>query len=269
MSLRPTILGILNLTPDSFSDGGEFLLPDRALAQARALQAGGATHLDVGAESTRPGAAAVTEDEEWARLEPVLRLLRTHLPDLPLSLDCRHASVVARALPFGISVLNDVTGFEDPAMREVARTCNAQLLAMRSRPAPGGTFLMPPYDGPGETTADRAVAELRGVRDRLLAEGFAPERIVLDPGFGFGTTWTEDRAIWEALPDLPRLLEWPVEGICIALSRKRFTAWMAGQPDLPPTHRDLITRQLHGRAHQLGYGVFRTHSVPCFLEPHP
>ncbi len=261
MTFRPIILGILNLTPDSFSDGGEFLQPECALAQARALQSGGATHLDVGAESTRPGSTPITEDGEWARLQPVLDLLHTHLPDLPLSLDTRHASVAARALAYRPAVLNDVTGFRDPAMLAVAKESDTLLLAMRSRMA-ADTFVMPPYDGPGETTAERAVQELRDVRDRLLGAGIAPERVLLDPGIGFGTTWTEDRAIWEALPDLPALLNWPAERLCIAISRKRFTAWMAGDPTLPPKERDHITRQLHARAQALGYGGFRTHALP-------
>lgn len=264
----PRILGILNLTPDSFSDGGEFLQSDRAIAQGRVLWDRGATHLDVGAESTRPGAAPITEDEEWMRLEPVLKALRMHLADLPLSLDTRHASVAARALAYGPAILNDVTGFRDPEYLAVAERSGALLLAMRSRMS-GSTFLMPPYDGPGETTAERAIEELREVRDRLLAAGLPAERILLDPGFGFGTTWAEDRALWELLPQLPALLNWPAERFCIALSRKRFTAWMAGDPTLAPKERDLMTCQLHAKARLLGYGWYRTHTLPCFPEDTP
>lgn len=265
MTFRPNILGILNLTPDSFSDGGEFLHPERALAQAHALREAGATHLDVGAESTRPGATPVPPDEEWARLEPVLALLRRYVPDLPLSLDSRRPAVAKRALEHGIAVLNDVTGFRDPDWLPVIRESGATLLAMRSRSADGG-LLMPPYDGPGETTVDRAVSELQAVRDRLLGAGIAPERIVLDPGFGFGTTWAEDRALWEALPELSGLLDWPAARLCIAVSRKRFTAWMAGDPDLPPKNRDGVTRRLHAAALPLGYGWYRTHALPCFPD---
>ncbi len=261
----PWILGILNLTPDSFSDGGEFLHAQRALEQARRLVAEGSTHLDVGAESTRPGAAPVSEEEEWSRLEPVLRRLQSELPRVPWSLDTRHAGVATRALGYGPSLLNDVTGLTDPAMVQAALSFSGSVIAMRSRRA-GDAFHMPPYEGPGATSPEDAVRELRALRDRLLAAGLPPERILLDPGFGFGTTWTEDRALWAFLPQLPEALDWPVERICLGISRKRFTAWMAGDPALPPQARDGITRQLHTHARTLGYRVFRTHALPCFTD---
>ncbi len=254
----PLFIGILNVTPDSFSDGGRFNAPEAALAQARSLVAGGCRMLDLGAESTRPGAEPITPEEEWARLEGPLRALREDLPDLPLSLDTRHPATAARGLAAGIAVLNDVTGFRAPDMLALARNSRCGLIAMRSRLAPGG-FLMPPYDGPGETTADRALSELAEVRDRLLDTGVAPARILLDPGFGFGTTYPEDLALWQALPDLGLRLDWPQDRFCLGLSRKRFVARQAGQPDLPPAQRDPATAELHQRARALGFRAFRTH----------
>lgn len=257
----PFFIGILNLTPDSFSDSGRFMDPEAALAQAHALVAGGCGMLDLGAESTRPGAAPVSPEEEWRRLEAPLRRLREALPGVPLSLDTRHADVARRGLGAGVSVLNDVTGFRDPDLFALARATECGLIAMRSR-SEGGGFVMPPYEGEGESTADRAIHELVEVRDRLLGAGIAPGRILLDPGFGFGTTYAEDSALWRALPGLGRHLNWPQDRFCIGISRKRFVAWQAGDPRLPPPRRDEATAALHREAQALGYRAFRTHRAP-------
>jgi dihydropteroate synthase len=256
----PLFLGILNLTPDSFSDGGRFLDPTAALAQAQRLAEAGARMLDLGAESTRPGAESLDPRNEWARLAPVIAPLRAARPDLPLSVDTRHAEVASHALAAGVAVLNDVAGFSDPAMVDLARSTGCGLIAMRSRPC-GRGFLMPPYDGEGEADADRAIAELEDVRNRLLGAGIPPDRILLDPGFGFGTTFAEDLVLWKALPALPARLAWPVERFCLGLSRKRFLAWRAGTPELPPSERDPLTAAAHAEAAAWGYRVFRTHAI--------
>lgn len=256
----PVFLGILNVTPDSFSDGGRYLDPGQAFGHARELLDQGAGMLDIGAESTRPGAATVDPDEEWARLEPVLDRVRTAYPDLPLSLDTRHAAVAGRAIAMGVSILNDVTGFQDPELLHVALNGGCGLIAMRSR-LQDGQLVMPPYGGLGAGSAQEAIEELAAVRDRLLGAGVPPERILLDPGFGFGTTFSEDLALWEALPALPSLLDWPVERFCIAVSRKRFLAWRAGTPALAPLERDPLGARAHKEALRLGYRVVRTHAV--------
>lgn len=256
----PLFLGILNLTPDSFSDGGRFDTPAAALAQARRLLAEGAALLDLGAESTRPGADPVAPEAEWARLEPVLDALRSELPEAPLSLDTRHAPVAARGLARGVAVLNDVTGFSDPALLDLAAGSGCGLIAMRSR-LRGGALVMPEYAGPGEPDDRRATEELAAVRDRVLDAGIAAERVLLDPGFGFGTTFSEDAALWRSLGTLPARLEWPAEGFCLGLSRKRFLAWRAGCPDLPPAGRDGLTAEAHREAAALGFRVFRTHAA--------
>ena len=253
-------MGILNITPDSFSDGGRFLDPGAALAHAAELAEAGAGMLDLGAESTRPGAVPLDPEAEWARLAPVLSHLRREHPRLPLSVDTRHAAVAARALDAGASVLNDVTGFADPAMRDLARTRSCGLIAMRSRQV-GEGFLMPPYGDGGAATADQAIRELSATRDRLHAAGIQPGRILLDPGFGFGTTYLEDLALWEALPTLPERLGWPADRLCIGISRKRFLAWRSGNPALPPLERDALTAAAHAEAASWGCRVFRTHVI--------
>ena len=256
----PLFIGILNLTPDSFSDGGRYLAPDDALAQAQRLVAAGAGMLDLGAESTRPGSAPVSEDTEWERLAPVLARLRMELPDVPLSLDTRHAVVAARGLEAGVAVLNDVTGFSAPTMLELARSTSCGCIAMRSRVA-DEHLLMPPYDDPTPGRADAAIAELRVVRDRLCLAGVPDARILLDPGFGFGTTFQEDLALWQALPELPGALGWPGDHFCIGISRKRFLAARAGTPGLAPALRDSLTAAAHAEALGWGFRVFRTHAI--------
>lgn len=258
---EPCYLGILNLTPDSFSDGGAHAAPEAALARARQLLGLGAALLDLGAESTRPGADPLAPAEEWTRLHPVLAVLRRELPSIPLSVDTRHADTAARAIEAGAAVINDISGFRDPAMLLLARRSTCGLIAMRSRWKDGALW-MPPYDDPAPASADRPINELCEVRDRLLAAGIAPERIALDPGFGFGTTAREDAALWEALPELPGRLDWPPERFCLGVSRKRFVAWQAGTPELPATQRDGATRELHREAETLGYRIFRTHALP-------
>lgn len=256
----PLFIGILNLTPDSFSDGGRFMDPESALAQARILVQAGARMLDLGAESTRPGAAPVDIATEWGRLEPVLSALAEALPDLPLSLDTRHATVAIQGLAAGASVINDVTGFSDPDMLDLALSSTCGLIAMRNR-MEGAGFHMPPYDDPVPKDAEAAIAELLDLRDRLGHAGIPGHRLLLDPGFGFGTTFLEDRALWEALPRLPEALAWPVERICIGISRKRFLATRAGTPSLAPAHRDGLTSAAHTEAFGWGYRVFRTHAI--------
>ena len=256
----PLFIGILNLTPDSFSDGGQFMDPDAALAQALALVRAGARMLDLGAESTRPGAAFVDAATEWSRLKDVLPVLAQSLPDIPLSLDTRHADVGARGLAAGASVINDVTGFSDPDMLALAQASTCGLIAMRSRRQSGG-FHMPPYDDSAPKHAEAAIAELGAIRDRLHRAGVQDGRVLLDPGFGFGTTYLEDLALWEALTHLPESLGWPAERICIGVSRKRFLAARAGTANLPPMRRDGLTSAAHAEAFHLGYRVFRTHAI--------
>jgi len=257
---RPLFIGILNVTPDSMSDGGRFLEPAAALAQARSLVDLGAGALDLGAESTRPGAAAVSPETEWARLAPVLEAVRAALPRVALSLDTRQASTAARGLRCGAAIINDVTGFQDPGLLRSAQAGTCGLIAMRSTLS-AGALVMPPYDQPAPDQPEGCIRELAAVRDRLLAAGIAPERILLDPGFGFGTSYAGDLALWAALPGLPAALDWPVERFCIGISRKRFLAWRAGTPGLPPGQRDALTARAHREAMALGYRVFRTHAA--------
>ena len=129
---------------------------------------------------------------------------------------------------------------------------------------------MPDYSGNGASSPAAAIEELCKIKERLLEAGIAADRILLDPGFGFGTDYSEDLALWQALPMLPKVLDWPIQRFCLGISRKRFVARRAGVPTLPPNQRDELTSQAHAEAISLGYRIFRTHAVYRSLKrEHP
>lgn len=179
---RPLVMGVVNVTPDSFFDASRHLQADDAIAHARRLVAQGADLLDVGGESTRPGAAPIDEDEEWARLAPVLEGLRG-IP-VPLSVDTRRAGVMRRALALGADMINDVSGFTDPASVAAVSGTQAALCVMHMVGDPSTMQRAPVYRD--------VVSEVReflyGRARALHAAGVAWERMVLDPGIGFGKT---------------------------------------------------------------------------------
>jgi dihydropteroate synthase len=256
----PLFLGILNVTPDSFSDGGYYTTIDAAISQVLYLVSIGVNLIDIGAESTRPGASVVTPENEWDRLESVIKAIRRELPHIPISLDTRHALVAKRGLAAGVAVINDVSGFQDANMLQVIQDSDCGLIAMRSR-IKNKKNIMPPYEQQGQNQPDIAIKELKIIRDRLTKSTIDKERILLDPGFGFGTSFAEDTAIWNALNAIPNILDWPAERFCIGLSRKRFLAWRSGNPSMPPINRDDLTARAHREVINLGYRVFRTHAA--------
>lgn len=189
-------MGVLNVTPDSFSDGGSYVGVDKALAHARQLIDEGVDILDIGGESTRPGAGAVDAQAELARLLPVLEALRD--ADIPLSVDTCKAEVMRGVLALGVDMINDIAGFEDEAsIAAVANSgCAVCVMHMKGEPR---TMQQAPY-------YDDVVAEvrefLRERTERLRRAGVAPERIVQDPGFGFGKTAAHNYTLLGRLPEL-------------------------------------------------------------------
>jgi dihydropteroate synthase len=178
IGVKPVIMGILNVTPDSFSDGGRFQSLDRAMAQAKTLVADGADIIDVGAESTRPGHTAISLDEEWRRLEPVLAQLLDEVA-APFSIDTTKAEIARRAAALGVSVVNDVWGLQkDPAMADVVAESGAALVIMHNRDS-----VDPDLDI--EADLKRFFARSLSLADRA---GVPRERILIDPGIGFGKT---------------------------------------------------------------------------------
>jgi dihydropteroate synthase len=238
-------MGILNLTPDSFSDGGQFLEPGLAVAQALRLEADGADILDVGAESTRPGHAPVSEEEELRRLLPVLDRLAGKLR-IPISIDTSKASVARAAFDHGAAILNDVAALTRPGMREFACDIQAPVILMH-----GVAHALDADDSqPSETIAAWLAAHIAEL-------GIAKERIAVDPGIGFGTTREQDAAILEHLDPLVAL-GYPV---LIGLSRKRIVRVL--HPDMD---RDEASAQMALRAWQNGATLLRLHHLRPFRK---
>ncbi len=181
----PLLMGIVNVTPDSFSDGGKFLDADAAVAQSLKLLDEGADILDIGGESTRPYATPISADEEMARVMPVIEAVRRGGSEAVISIDTSKASVAQAAIESGAEIINDITGLvSDPAMMEVARSSQAGVCAMHMQGNPQTMQDNPFYDD----VVDEIFAYLCERRDALLVGDIARERICLDPGIGFGKT---------------------------------------------------------------------------------
>ncbi|MDR3053263.1 MAG: dihydropteroate synthase [Coriobacteriales bacterium] len=195
----PLIMGILNVTPDSFSDGGAHDTPDAALAHARLLLQQGAHIIDVGGESTRPGSDEVCATEELARVLPVVRELAAE--GVAVSIDTRHAEVAAACVKAGAAVINDITGFRDAAMVELARGCDAGLVVMHMQGEPKTMQAAPVY---ANVVAEVSAYLLARARE-LEAAGVARGRICLDPGPGFGKSFEHNLALLRATDQLAAL----------------------------------------------------------------
>ncbi|MHB8899738.1 MAG: dihydropteroate synthase [Thermoguttaceae bacterium] len=216
---RPLLMGILNVTPDSFSDGGRFLDRQAAVARGLDLVSQGADLLDIGGESTRPRAEPVSQAEELRRVLPVIQELLTQV-DIPLSIDTCKPAVAREALDAGAECLNDVTGMSHPEMVELACRSTAGLCVMHMQGTPRTMQERPYYGDVFGEVADF----LRERRDALVAAGIAQDRIALDPGIGFGKT-TEHNL--ELLRKADRLHELGCP-VMVGHSRKRYLAEIAG-----------------------------------------
>jgi dihydropteroate synthase len=214
---RPRVMGILNITPDSFSDGGRFLAPEAAMAQARRLLAEGADLLDVGGESTRPGARPIPPDQEIARTAPIIEALRQGGMEAPISIDTRKATVAAAAFAAGADILNDVSalGF-DPALAKLAAARAVPVCLMHAQGSPETMQDAPHYD---DVVIDVFQALAAHVA-RAEAAGIDRARILIDPGIGFGKTLAHNLALIRRLSVLHGL-GCP---IVFGASRKRFIA---------------------------------------------
>lgn len=241
---RPVVMGILNLTPDSFSDGGRFQDPDAALAQAARMAAEGADIVDVGAESTRPGATPLSAADEIARLEPVLAELVPRI-DVPLSIDTFKAAVAARAVELGVVAVNDVGGLQrDPAMADVVAQSEAAVVIMHSRSAADGDIDI--------------MADIRQFFARSLAiaarAGIPSRHIVLDPGIAFGKTSRQNLAVIARIAELQEL----GQPILIGVSRKAFLGSLTDR-GLSASLGGTIAANLAAAAG--GAAIFRVHDV--------
>lgn len=225
---RPLVQGIVNVTPDSFSDGGLWLEPDRAVDHAMALAADGADLLDLGAESTRPagaaygpGAAPVSAEEEWRRLAPVLERLRP-ATRLPISVDTRKGEVARRALAAGADLVNDVGALADPTLAGAVAEAGCPVVLMHSR---GDTATMRRHARYDDLLGE-VRAELAEALQRAEAAGIDPEQTVLDPGIGFAKIGRQNLELIARLPELAML----GRPLLVGASRKSFLGELTGRP---------------------------------------
>jgi len=242
-------MGVLNLTPDSFSDGGRFLYPEKAVEHALHLVREGADLLDLGAESTRPGAEPVSEDEEWRRLEPVLLLLAGKTT-VPLSIDTTKPKIARCALAAGAHIINDVSGLADPQMADVVRTFGAGLILMHRRGNPKTMQSLTHY----EDTVAEILKELRAGIDRALQAGIVREQLVIDPGLGFAKDAGQNIEILRELGQFHSL------GLPVLLgpSRKSFIGKVTGREI---GDREYGTAAVAGYAVTKGVHILRVHDV--------
>jgi len=271
-SQRPTIFGILNVTPDSFSDGGNFISTESAIAHADRMISEGADVIDVGGESTRPGADSVPVREELKRVLPAIRAIRSRWSDVPISIDTVKAEVARAALAEGVSVVNDVSGMSlDPEMATVCAEAGCNVVLMHSR---GTVGEMASYDKAiyGRDPVGEILSELEESIQTAQRAGIHPGRIALDPGIGFSKKTGHSLAV---LVELRRVVEkgYPV---FVGASRKRviaelirFTAESGGSSSgttlatqlVSNDDRDMATVGVNVVAFFAGARIFRVHSV--------
>ncbi len=252
---QPVLIGILNVTPDSFSDGGRFAERDAAVAHAERLKADGAHLLDVGGESTRPGAQAVPPAEERARVVPVItELVRRGLG--PVSVDTRSADVARAALAAGAAVVNDVSGLtHDPTLAGVVRAGGAGLIVMHSRGTPATMDTLTAY----QHVAAEVAGELAQAVARAVEGGVAAECLAVDPGFGFAKSAEQSLRLLDELATIVGL-GYPV---VVGPSRKRFLGAATGR-DTPD--RDRAAAVACALAWERGARLFRIHDVTLTAE---
>lgn len=251
---RPVVVGILNVTPDSFSDGGLYLHPDAAVRHAESMLEAGAHMLDIGAESTRPGRPqTVPATEEWRRLGPVLKELARRFSEVPISVDTMKSEIAELALDAGAWAVNDVSGLRlNPAVADVCARQGAGLVLMHSRGAPSE---MASYDhAEYEDVVADTVGELEWSVNRATSHGVERERIAVDPGLGFSKRPEQNYEILHRLRAIAAL-GFPV---MVGPSRKRFLGGLTGSAVID---RDVATAAACTAAYMEGANLFRVHAV--------
>lgn len=246
----PAVMGVINATPDSFSDGGRFNAPERALAQARTMVEAGVDWVDVGGESTRPGAEPVPLQEELDRVCPVIELIRRELA-VPVSLDTSAPEVMREGARLGVSMINDVRSLERDGAVEAARDTGLPVCIMHRQGEPATMQERPEYSN--------VLEEVLGYLGRRAAEleaaGIAGDRLLYDPGFGFGKTLTHNLTLLENLEAIVAR-GWPV---LVGMSRKRMIGEVTGRPVEQRVPGSLAAATM---AMMKGAAVVRVHDVP-------
>lgn len=253
MPRKTKIMAILNMTPDSFSDGGRLRTLDAALRTAEHALVAGADILDVGGESTRPGAMPVEPDEEMQRVLPVIAAIRKEFPQAMLSIDTRKAAVANAALEAGAGMVNDVSGLQyDDAMIETVARQQARLIIMHSQGTPDTMQRNPQYP---RGIIEEITHFLGTQADLAIQAGVKREHILLDPGFGFGKTLSHNLTLLSRLDEISAL-GFP---LLVGASRKSFLT--LGNRDIPVHEREALTAVALSLAIQKGAAYVRVHDV--------
>ena len=240
------LVGILNVTPDSFSDGGDFAGADEALRQAEKLFADGAAIVDVGGESTNPRSTPITPDEEWERIKDVLEILLHKYPG-KISLDSHHPETLQKAAKLGPFIINDVTGFNNPGMVKAAAELQLPVI-LSHLPAKFGLDIAAAHASEEPlATVEEVKAELLDREAELIKAGVKPENIILDPGIGFGKTMELNAKLVEFARGLPG------KPVMIGYSRKRFLGEnrMDIEPNLEAAKRAMAAGATYLRVHDV------------------
>jgi dihydropteroate synthase len=256
LSVRGEIMGILNVTPDSFSDGGNYNTIDAAVNQAEKMLSDGAAILDIGGESTRPGADEVSTKDETERTIPVIEAIRKRHADACISIDTSKPEVALAAIQAGAAIINDVTGFRDPAMIDVAAETNAGCVVMH--------MLGNPRTMQADPTYDNVVTEIGAFFEERLATlnaaGVDKESIVFDPGIGFGKTLKHNLELLRH-PDRIIVGERP---LLLGISRKSLLGTLTGTDQA--NERDWSTVAVTSLTRELGIPLHRVHDVKANVE---
>lgn len=253
---KPVFMGILNVTPDSFSDGGTHnACIDDALAHAQKMLDEGARIIDIGGESTKPGFVPVPAEEEMRRVVPVVKALRDMAPDVVISVDTMKAAVAESVMRAGADIINDVAGLADPRMAAVARDTGAGLVLMHGYAAHVGAEAKPAPGGFGRWV----IEGLTALADSATRAGIAPERLCVDPGFGFGKKMAENGEVLDAVPALVAACPLPV---LIGGSRKHFVSTLFPADSVAKSSAAFALK-----AYAAGGKIFRVHDVieTCIL----
>lgn len=251
--MSTALIGILNLTPDSFSDGGQAGDAKHAFAQFTQLLKDGAAIVDVGAESTRPGATSLTAEEEWARLLPFFEEVKRSDAKLfsRMSVDTRHGATASKALVLGVRWINDVTGFQNAEMIEAVKGSNCDIAVMHSLSVPAD----PKVTLPRDADPVQVVLEWAAERAHALEQaGISKSRIILDPGIGFGKSAMQSAALIERITELKAL------GLRLLVGHSR-KSFLTLYTDVPPAERDGITARISAELASKGVDYLRVHNV--------
>jgi len=249
-TLRTKVMGILNVTPDSFSDGGSFHTFDNALSQAESLIEAGADILDVGGESTRPYADPVSLEDELSRTIPVIKAIRAR-HRIPISIDTTKAEVARQAIVAGANIINDISALKtDPAMIDVVRETRAPVIIMHMQGSPADMQDRPSY----ENVVNEIIDFLKERIHWMVEQGIGRDQIIVDPGIGFGKTIDHNLSI---IKHLDRFRSLGLQ-VLLAHSRKNFLGQLTG---LAPNLRDLPTAVVSALAVQHQVDIIRVHDV--------